>query len=421
MEIRFDNQVAVVTGSARGIGYAIADILVSSGAKVAMVDIMEDRLAASAAELSEKGEVKAYPQDLRKIAEIAPLVETIRADMGEIDVLIQPAAVGPQCYAEDVTEEEWDDVFAINAKALFFVMREVVGQSMRPRKKGAIVNFASIAGIVGMRKPLCSPIYSASKGAAAAIIRQAAMEWAEYGITVNGIASGGVLTEMTMSPHRRQHGQGDRARAPRSPLAARRGRLAGRVLRQLAGRQHHRPDRRHRRRRLRRPGRPRLPQRRPDRGVCAPLTPTSRRPPSTSRRPAAGTRPGRRVRRDRRAGSSAGRRRWIALAACVAASLCAGIGYAWSVFQKPLAEGAGWSTADIALSFTALLGAGAIASIVAGKAQQYVKPRTVILVGGALIGARARLPGLRALAGRRVRASRFSPASAWAPCTPAAP
>ena len=77
-------------------------------------------------------------------------------------------------------------------------MREVVGQSMRPRKKGAIVNFASIAGIAGMRKPLCSALYSGSKGAAAALTRQAAMEWAEYGITVNAIASGGVLTEMTL-------------------------------------------------------------------------------------------------------------------------------------------------------------------------------------------------------------------------------
>ena len=84
--------------------------------------------------------------------------------------------------------------------------------------------------------------------------------------------------------------------------------------------------------------------------------------------------------------ATAGSRRWIALAACVAASLCAGIGYAWSVFQKPLAAEAGWSAADIALSFTCLLGAGAVASIVAGKAQQYIKPRTVILAGGALIG-----------------------------------
>lgn len=198
MEVRFDNKVCVVTGSARGIGAVIADILVSSGARVAMVDIMEDRLAETAAKLAAKGEVKTYPQDLRKIAEIRPLIEKIRAEMGEIDVLIQPAAVGPQCYAEDITEEEWDDVFAINAKALFFVMREVVGQSMKPRKKGAIVNFASIAGIAGMRKPLCSALYSGSKGAAAALTRQAAMEWAEYGITCNAIASGGVLTEMTL-------------------------------------------------------------------------------------------------------------------------------------------------------------------------------------------------------------------------------
>jgi NAD(P)-dependent dehydrogenase (short-subunit alcohol dehydrogenase family) len=199
VEVRFDNKVCVVTGSARGIGCAIADILVSSGAKVAMVDILADRLADSAANLAEKGEVKAYPQDLRKIAEIKPLVERIRAELGEIDVLIQPAAVGPQRYAEDVTEEEWDDVFNINAKALFFMMREVVGQSMVPRRQGAVVNFSSIAGIAGMRKPLCSALYSGSKGAAAAITRQGAMEWAEYGVRVNAVASGGVLTEMTMS------------------------------------------------------------------------------------------------------------------------------------------------------------------------------------------------------------------------------
>ena len=199
MDVRFDNQVCVVTGSARGIGYAVAEILVDSGAKVAMVDILADRLAESAAKLSQKGEVKAYPQDLTRIADLAPLVQKIRADLGEIDVLIQPAAVGPQCYAEDITEEQWDDVFNINAKALFFMMREVVGQSMVPRKKGAVVNFSSIAGIAGMRKPLCSALYSGSKGAAAAITRQGAMEWAEYGVRVNAVASGGVLTEMTMS------------------------------------------------------------------------------------------------------------------------------------------------------------------------------------------------------------------------------
>lgn len=199
MDVRFDNKVALVTGSARGIGFAIAGMLLDSGAKVAMVDILADRLKESASMLASKGVVKAYPQDLTKIQELPSLITKIRQEMGEIDVLIQPAAYGPQAWAVDITEEQWDSVFAINSKALFFVMREVAKQSMIPRNRGSIVNFSSIAGIAGMRKPLCSAHYSGSKGAVVAITRQAAMEWAENHIRVNAIASGGVLTEMTMS------------------------------------------------------------------------------------------------------------------------------------------------------------------------------------------------------------------------------
>ncbi len=199
MDVRFDGQVCLVTGAARGIGFATAQLLVESGASVAMVDILGDRLAQSAALLATKGTAAAYPQDLTRIGELAALVERVRAELGEIDVLIQPAAVGPQRYALDITEQEWDDVFAVNTKALFFLMREAVGQSMIPRGRGSVVNFSSIAGLVGMRKPLCSAHYSASKGAVTAITRQAAAEWAEHGVRVNAVASGGVLTEMTMS------------------------------------------------------------------------------------------------------------------------------------------------------------------------------------------------------------------------------
>jgi NAD(P)-dependent dehydrogenase (short-subunit alcohol dehydrogenase family) len=199
MDVRFDGQVCLVTGSARGIGFATAELLVDSGATVVLVDVLEDRLAQSAGTLAAKGSAVAYPQDLTRIGELAGLVERIRADVGEIDVLVQPAAVGPQQYAHDITEQEWDEVFAVNTKALFFLMREVVVQSMIPRGRGSVVNFSSIAGLVGMRKPLCSAHYSASKGAVAAITRQAAAEWAEHGVRVNAVASGGVLTEMTMS------------------------------------------------------------------------------------------------------------------------------------------------------------------------------------------------------------------------------
>lgn len=198
MDIRFDNQVVVITGSARGIGFATAKMALESGAKVARVDILEDRLTESAKELQAIGVCRDYVLDLKKVKDIGPVVSRIRKDLGEIDVLIQPAAVGPQRYAEDLTEEEWDEVFNVNAKGLFFMMREVVVQSMIPRKKGAVVNFSSIAGIAGMRRPLCSAHYSGSKGAVAALTRQAAIEWAHLGIRVNAVATGGVLTEMTM-------------------------------------------------------------------------------------------------------------------------------------------------------------------------------------------------------------------------------
>lgn len=79
--------------------------------------------------------------------------------------------------------------------------------------------------------------------------------------------------------------------------------------------------------------------------------------------------------------------RWLSLAACLLASLCAGIGYAWSVYLKPMTGQFGWSASDVSLSFTALVTAGAVASLIAGKAQQYVQPRTLILSGGALLGA----------------------------------
>ena len=78
--------------------------------------------------------------------------------------------------------------------------------------------------------------------------------------------------------------------------------------------------------------------------------------------------------------------RWWTLAGCVLASFCVGFGYAWSVLLKPMATDFGWSAADVSLTFTALMTMGAVAAIVAGKLQQYVRPRTLILLGGALFG-----------------------------------
>lgn len=196
MDIRFDGKTAVVTGAARGIGLACAQIMAESGAKVALVDVLGDSLTRSAKDLQDNGaDAKAYQLDLTKVQDVVSTVSRIREEMGEIDVLIQAAALLPVRPAQDITEEEWEVVFNVNCKALFFMMRTVVGQSMMDRKKGAIINFASMAGLLGMRPPLCAAHYSGSKGAVIQITKQAAVEWGGHNIRVNAVAPGGVKTE----------------------------------------------------------------------------------------------------------------------------------------------------------------------------------------------------------------------------------
>lgn len=195
MDIRFENKIAIVTGGARGIGYACAEKLLESGAKVAIIDISEENLESAAKKLESKGIVKTYKLDLSKVSDIPAVVTKIREDLGEIDVLVQAAGLLSGNLGTKVTEKEWDTTLNVNAKGSFFMMQAVVNQSMIPSNSGSIVNFASIAGLRGMQEPLCSAHYSASKGAVVQITKQGAVEWGKYNIRVNAVAPGGVKTE----------------------------------------------------------------------------------------------------------------------------------------------------------------------------------------------------------------------------------
>jgi NAD(P)-dependent dehydrogenase (short-subunit alcohol dehydrogenase family) len=199
MDVRFDGKTVVVTGGARGIGFACAEMLSRSGARVVLVDVLADLVEESAKKLGKNGDAKGYQLDLGRISDIAPVVTKIRKEFGEIDVLIQAAGLLRAGCAENITEVEWDSVMNINSKALFFMMQAVASQSMIPRNTGSIVNFSSLAGMKGMKEPLCSAHYSASKGAVIAITRQAAVEWGKYNIRVNAVAPGGVKTAAMMN------------------------------------------------------------------------------------------------------------------------------------------------------------------------------------------------------------------------------
>lgn len=193
MLIEFHGQLALVTGGAGGIGYTCVKTLLESGARVAILDVNQAALDRAAAELSPLGEVRGYAIDLSDADAIAPTVAKVRSEMGEIAVLVQCAGLMGGKPGLEVTQADWDKTQNVNARGLFFMMQQVVSQSMQSRG-GAIVNFASMAGIRGMHPPMCSAFYSASKGAVVAVTMQAAVEWASLGVRVNCVAPGGVET-----------------------------------------------------------------------------------------------------------------------------------------------------------------------------------------------------------------------------------
>jgi len=194
MNFNFENKVAVVTGASSGIGFACAEMLAASGARVAMIARNPGRLAEAAAALQKYGTVKDYRLDVANITAINPVVSRIREELGEIDILVCNAGVNVNKPAHEFTEEDWDMILSVNTKGLFFCNQAVAVQSMIPRKGGAIINMASQMGIVGGHK---RAIYCASKGGVIQLTRAVAIDWAPYNIRVNAVAPTFVKTDMT--------------------------------------------------------------------------------------------------------------------------------------------------------------------------------------------------------------------------------
>jgi gluconate 5-dehydrogenase len=194
MDTRLDNKVAVITGAASGIGLACAEDLARSGAKVALVDYDAETLAKATRQLAQQGTVRGYQLDVTDVPQITPTVSAIREELGEIDILVCCAGTNIRQPAHEVTEENWDLIYNLNAKGLFFCNQIVAIQSMMPRKCGSIINIASMLGIVGAPTRTA---YCASKGAVVQLTRAEAVDWAPYNIRINAVAPTFVLTNLT--------------------------------------------------------------------------------------------------------------------------------------------------------------------------------------------------------------------------------
>jgi len=193
--MRFQDQVAVVTGGARGIGRAVALAFIREGARVALVDIDKAGLAALREEIERGGgQALAAPCDISGSAEVKEMVNLVEKAFGRIDILVNNAGIIRRGTIETVTEEEWDRVIAINLKGTFNCCRAVI-EPMKRQGGGKIVNISSIAAKTG--DITSAPGYGSSKAGGDALMKTLARQLAPCGIRVNAVAPHAIETEMS--------------------------------------------------------------------------------------------------------------------------------------------------------------------------------------------------------------------------------
>lgn len=185
---------ALVTGASRGIGQALALGLAHAGAELAVNARREENLQETLTALEGMGHT-AYPVtfDVREVEQIVTGVEYAAGLLGGLDILINNAGIEQVAPSLEVSEVQWDRIVDTNLKGAFFCA-QAVGQFMAAANGGAIVNVCSLTSAVGV--PTAVP-YGASKSGLAGLTRALAVEWARYGIRVNGIGPGYFRTDLT--------------------------------------------------------------------------------------------------------------------------------------------------------------------------------------------------------------------------------
>ena len=194
LEKRLEGKVALVTGSARGIGKAICARLAAEGAKIAIVDLRIEDAQKTADEFKAQGvDARAYAANVAVTADAQETVAAVVADFGRLDILVNNAGITKDTLILRMTEAQWDAVLAVNLKGTFNFTQAAVKVMMRQRS-GKIVNIASVVGRMGNAG---QANYSASKAGVIALAKTTAKEFAARNIQVNAVAPGYIITDMT--------------------------------------------------------------------------------------------------------------------------------------------------------------------------------------------------------------------------------
>ncbi|MCF7816502.1 MAG: 3-oxoacyl-[acyl-carrier-protein] reductase [Kiritimatiellales bacterium] len=189
-----NDKVALVTGAARGLGQAIAVKLAEAGADIALCDLKAEWLEETAAKVKALGRrAECYGVNVAEGASVSEGVKTIEKDFGKIDILVNNAGITKDGLMIRMSEEDWDAVLNVNLKGTFLCTKAVM-RGMMKQRSGAIVNIASVIGLMGNAG---QANYAASKGGVIAFSKTVAKELSSRNVRCNAVAPGFIRTAMT--------------------------------------------------------------------------------------------------------------------------------------------------------------------------------------------------------------------------------
>lgn len=192
--ISLKNQNVLVTGGSRGIGKACVEIFLQAGANVAFTyNIAEDNADKIVTEYQKSSKVKSYKVNLSDFIGIQNTVRKVLNDFGGIDILVNNAGIWKEAAIEEMTIEQWNEMMDLNLTSAYLFTKFIV-PSMKEKKFGRIINISSTAG---QRGEAFHSHYAASKGGMISLTKSLAAELGRFNITVNCIAPGWVITDMT--------------------------------------------------------------------------------------------------------------------------------------------------------------------------------------------------------------------------------
>ena len=195
LRIDLSGRVALVTGSTRGIGRAIAETLAKAGARVAVTGRDLSRAEAVAAEIAAMSgtEVRGYAVDVSEVAQATAVVDSVERDFGQLDILVNNAGLTRDNLIMRLKDDDWDAVINANLRGAFATCR-AASRGMMKRRWGRIINVASVVGLIGNKG---QANYAASKAGLIGMTKSIAKELASRNILANVVAPGFIETDMT--------------------------------------------------------------------------------------------------------------------------------------------------------------------------------------------------------------------------------